>query len=173
MTILETPRLVLRRMTEEDEMNLRRTLQDEQAMYAYEGAFTDEEVRSWLRRQLQRYEEYGFGLWAVILKDTGEFIGQCGVTMQAVGDELVPEVGYLFERAHWHKGYATEAARACRDYALDTLGFDAVYSIIRDTNLASQGVAKRNGMAVCSTFTKHYRGVDMPHLVFRVERAKP
>lgn len=173
MTILETPRLLLRRMTEADEDNLRRTLQDKDAMYAYEGAFSDEEVRSWLRRQLQRYEEYGFGLWAVILKDTGEFIGQCGVTMQAVEDELVPEVGYLFERAHWHHGYATEAARACRDYAFDVLGFDEVYSIIRDTNLASQGVARRNGMTVCRTFTKHYRGVDMPHLVFRVERAKP
>lgn len=142
-------------------------------MYAYEGTFSDEEVRSWLRRQLQRYEEYGFGLWAVILKESGEFIGQCGVTMQVVEDELVPEVGYLFERAHWHKGYATEAARACRDYAFDVLGFEAVYSIIRDTNLASQGVARRNGMTVCRTFTKHYRGVDMPHLVFRVVRAKP
>lgn len=173
MTILETPRLLLRRMTEADEDNLRRTLQDKDAMYAYEGAFSDEEVRSWLRRQLQRYEEYGFGLWAVILKDTGEFIGQCGVTMQVVEDELVPEVGYLFERVHWHKGYATEAARACRDYAFDVLGFDEVYSIIRDTNLASQGVARRNGMTVCRTFTKHYRGVDMPHLVFRVERTKP
>lgn len=173
MIVLETPRLLLRRLTEADEDNLRRTLQDEDAMYAYEGAFTDEEVRSWLRRQLKRYEEYGFGLWAVILKETGAFIGQCGVTMQAVEDELVPEVGYLFERAHWHHGYATEAARACRDYAFDTLGFEAVYSIIRDTNLASQAVAGRNGLEVCRTFTKHYRGVDMPHLVFRIERAKP
>jgi len=173
MMILETPRLMLRRLTEADEENLRRTLQDGEAMVAYEGAFSDEEVRAWLRRQLERYEEYGFGLWAVILKETGEFIGQCGVTLQPVEGELLPEVGYLFERAHWHHGYATEAARACRDYAFDALGFEAVYSVIRETNLASQGVAKRNGMEVCARFVKHYRGVDMPHLLFRVKRAMP
>ena len=58
----------------------------------------------------------------------------------------VLEVGYLFDKAAWHHGYAAEAARACRDYAFDTLGAQAVYSIIRDTNIASQRVAERSGM---------------------------
>lgn len=77
---LETKRLILRPLTEKDEINLKRTLQDEKAMYAYEGAFTDEEVTAWLTRQLARYEKWGFGLYAVILKETGAFIGQCGLT---------------------------------------------------------------------------------------------
>ena len=63
-----------------------------------------------------------------------------------------------------------EAAAACRDYAFHTLGMERVYSIIRDTNLASQNVAKRNGMSVCGSFTKHYYGMDMPHLVFCVSK---
>lgn len=79
---LETKRLILRPLTEKDEINLKRTLQDEKAMYAYEGAFTDEEVTAWLTRQLARYEKWGFGLYAVILKETGAFIGQCGLTYQ-------------------------------------------------------------------------------------------
>lgn len=97
-------------------------------------------------------------------------IGQCGLTMQPWKDEEVLEIGYLFERAHWHKGYATEAARACKRYAFDTLRANEVCSIIRDTNEASRNVAERNGMAVADTWTKYYRGVEMPHIRYLVKR---
>lgn len=90
-------------------------------------------------------------------------IGQCGLTMQPWKEEEVLEVGYLLQRLYWHKGYATEAARACKKYAFDVLNADEVCSIIRDTNTASQNVALRNGMTVRDSWTKHYRGVDMPH----------
>lgn len=132
-------------------------------MTAYEGAFSDEEVQAWLDRQLERYRKWGFGLWAVILKENGAMIGQCGLTMQPWKGEEVLEIGYLFERAYWHRGYATEAARACRVYAFDTLNAKEICSIIRDTNTASQNVALRNGMKKTDSWVKHYRGVDMPH----------
>ena len=67
--LAETKRLILRKMTPSDREELCRILQDEEVMYAYEGAFSDEEVEAWLDRQLKRYEEDGFGLWAVILKE--------------------------------------------------------------------------------------------------------
>ena len=79
-------------------------------------------------------------------------------------------MGYLFRRDCWHRGYATEAARACKEYAFRELGAWEVYSIIRDTNLPSQRVALRNGMALWGSFVKHYYGVEMPHLVFGVGR---
>ena len=139
-------------------------------MYAYEGAFTDSEAQEWLDRQRARYQKWGFGLWAVILKDNGKMIGQCGLTMQPWKEEEVLEVGYLFERTHWHKGYATEAAKACKQYAFDVLQAKDVCSIIRDTNTASQHVAVRNGMTIEDTWTKHYRGVDMPHYRYVVRR---
>ena len=75
--ILETERLYLRKMTQEDYPALCRMLQDPEVMYAYEHAFSDTEAHEWLDKQLARYAEYGFGLWAVILKETGEMIGQC------------------------------------------------------------------------------------------------
>ena len=65
-----------------------------------------------------------------------------------------------------------EAARACRDHAFDTVGVERVYSIIRDTNLPSQRVARRLGMEPEGSIVKRYRGVDMPHLVFSVARAE-
>lgn len=169
-TILETPRLLLREMTTSDLPAICRVLQDEKTMYAYEHAFSDEEAQAWLNNQLRRYREDGFGLWAVVLKESGEIIGQCGITLQDVNGEWVPEVGYLFERAYWHRGFATEAAIACKEYAFNVLGLDTVYSIIRDNNIASQNVAKRNGMTVCGRIVKHYYGMDMPHLVYRAER---
>ena len=168
--ILETDRLSLREMTPSDLPAICRVLQDRETMYAYEHAFSDEEAAAWLNNQLRRYREDGFGLWAAVLKESGEIIGQCGLTWQNVDETRVVEVGYLFERAHWHKGYATEAAIACKEYAFDVLGSEKVYSIIRDNNYASQGVAKRNGMHLCGKIVKHYYGMDMPHLVYCTER---
>lgn len=170
--ILQTQRLSLREMGQDDFTALCRTLQDKEAMYAYEHAFSDDEVHTWLDRQQQRYRKDGFGLWAAILKETGEMIGQCGLTWQDWDGRQVLEVGYLFERAHWHCGYATEAAIACKQYAFDTLGAAEVFSIIRDNNIASQNVARRNGMVVRGTLVKHYYGMDMPHIVYGAVRAK-
>jgi len=168
--ILETERLCLREMTRADYPGLCKILQDPEVMYAYEHAFSDQEAHDWLERNLQRYEEDGFGLWSVILKQTGEMIGQCGLTMQNVGGRRVLEVGYLFQKAFWHHGYAAEAAIACKQYAFEKLDAPEVFSIIRDSNTASQNVARRNGMVVRETFVKHYYGIDMPHLLFSVRR---
>lgn len=108
---LETERLLLREMTENDLDDLKEILMDGPTMYAYEGAFTEEETRGWLEGQFRRYRENGFGLWAVVLKETGEMIGQCSLSWQDADlGEPVLEVGYLFKRKHWRRGYAAEAA---------------------------------------------------------------
>ena len=168
--IFETPRLFLREMTQADYSALAAILQDAQTMYAYEGAMNDSETLDWLDRQLTRYREHGFGLWAVVLKENGGMIGDAGLTWQDVEGERVPEIGYHLNRAWWGRGYAIEAAAACKQYAFDTLGFDEVFSIIRDSNLPSINVAIRNGMLARSRFIKHYRGVDMPHIVFSARK---
>jgi len=166
--ILETPRLILREMTQEDYPALAAILQDGETMYAYEGALGGEETQAWLEKQLERYKKDGFGLWAVVLKESGEMIGQAGITWQVVDGRRLPEIGYLFNRAHWGNGYAIEAAAACKTYAFERFGFNKVCSIVRDTNLPSINVAIRNGMLARHRFTKHYRGIDMPHIVFVV-----
>lgn len=161
--ILHTERLFLRELNQDDFDGLCAILRDEETMYAYEGAFSDREAREWLDRQISRYRAWGFGLWAVILRETGALIGQCGLTMQPWKGQEVLEIGYLFNRAYWGQGYATEAARACKRYAFAQLGAAEVCSIIREGNTASQRVALRNGMTRADRWTKRYRGVDMPH----------
>lgn len=170
--ILETPRLMMREMTADDLPALSVILQDDETMTAYGGAFSDEETEIWLARMLQRYSENGRGLWAVVLRDSGEMIGQCGITIQRILGKFVPEVGYLFNRAHWHNGYAVEAATAARDYAFEHLNAERVYAQIRDTNIASMNVAIRVGMTVRGRFVKSYRGEEMPHLAFAIDRSE-
>lgn len=166
--IIETERLYLRELQPSDLGSLSKILQDDQTMYAYEGAFNDQEVQDWLEKQIGNYRRDGFGLWAVILKETKEMIGQCGLTWQDFAGRRVLEIGYLFQRVFWHHGYASEAAIACKHYAFEQLKANEVFSIIRDTNLASQKVAERNGMTRCGEFVKHYRGVQMPHYVYSI-----
>lgn len=170
MIICETKRLLLRPMTALDIPALKLILQDEQTMFAYEHAFSDEEVVQWLEKQLQNYQKFGYGLWAVILKENNELIGQCGLTPQLVNQETVLEVGYLLRRSHWHQGFAIEAALATKKYAFEQLQAPVIYSIIRDNNYASMNVAIRNGMLVETRIIKHYRGIDMPHYVFKTSK---
>ncbi len=169
MPVIETERLSFRELSREDFEDLCEILQDPEAMTAYEHAFPDAEVWEWLGRQQGRYCRYGFGLWAVTDRLTGEMVGQVGLTMQPTpyGREL--ELGYLLKRRFWHLGYATMAGEACLSYAYDQLGASRVTSIIRENNWASRRVAERLGMTPGKTFVKHYYGVDMPHIIYSIE----
>ena len=164
--ILRTRRLLLREMTEQDIPDLEEILLDPEVTYAYPRPFTEEGVRAWLARQQQRYRQDGFGLWAVVLRSTGEMVGQAGLTWQDCEGRPVLEVGYLLKKRFWRRGYASEAARACRDYAFQTLGAEKVSSIIKTDNLASIRVAQRNGMVREKEFTARYYNVPVPHYLY-------
>ena len=83
MTPLCTRRLLLRELQQADLPAVSRLLQNETAMYAYKHAFTDADVQAWLDRQRRRYAAHGFGLWAVVLRETGAVIGQAGAGLLA------------------------------------------------------------------------------------------
>lgn len=165
-----TARLALRLLDDDDLDALRAILGDAETMAAYEGAFDDAESLAWLRGQQERYRKDGFGLWAVVDRASGEVIGQTGITRQRIEQDDIVEVGYLFRRDRWHRGYAVEAASACVDWAFTTLDVDRVWAKVRDTNLASMNVAIGVGMRVRRRFVTHYRGIDMPHLGFAMTR---
>lgn len=166
--VLQTPRLLLREMTQQDLPDLEEMLLDPAVMYAYEHTFTQQEVREWLERQQQRYLRDGFGLWAVVYRRTGEMVGQAGLTMQDCQGAAVLEVGYLLKRRFWGRGYAREAALACRDYAFEVLGMEQVYSIIKTDNLPSIRVAEAMGMKPVKEFDARYFNGPVRHILYGV-----
>lgn len=166
--VLQTSRLLLRKLTEADLPDLAQMLLDPEVMYAYEHTFTPPEVEEWLKRQQGRYAQYGFGLWAVVDRRTGEMIGQAGITLQDCEGVLVPEIGYLLKKKFWHQGYAQEAALACRDYAFQVLGMERVYSIIKTDNLPSIRVAKALGMKPVKEFDAEYFNGPVRHVLYGV-----
>jgi RimJ/RimL family protein N-acetyltransferase len=168
--VTETERLVLREMTRDDLPATWEIDGDDETMYAWNGAWSERENIERLEKQLRSYAENGFGRWAVLLKDTGRVIGMCGLMWWDTDKDCVLELGYLSNRAFWHNGYAAEAATACKRYAFDALGFDEVFSLIRDNNYASMNVAIRCGMLVRGRYIKRYKDEDMPHYIFSARK---
>ena len=154
--IIETERLFLREMMESDFDALYEVLADSDIMEHYPYTFDEARVRNWITRNMDRYRTDGFGLWAVVLKETGEMIGDCGITMQNIHGQMLPEVGYHIRADRQRKGYATEAAAACIRFAFEKHGFPAVYSYMKHTNIPSQRTAMKNGMR----FVEEYEDPD-------------
>ena len=166
--IIETARLFLREFAPEDFVGLSRVLCDRETMRFYPMAFDEAAAKAWIARNQQRYATQGHGLWAIDLKSTGEMIGDCGITLQDVDGDSLLEIGYHLRRDMWGQGFATEAARACRDYGFAKLHAEFLVSLVRPGNLASCRVAERNGMKVWKETTH----AGFPHLVYRVRRSE-
>lgn len=145
--VLETERMMLRRMEMADLDDLMGIFSDPEAMRYYPATKSREEAEEWVRWTLGSYRDHGFGQWVAILKGSGEFAGQCGLTMQQVEGKEEVEIGYLFLRRFWGRGLATEAATAVRDHGF-ALGYDRLVSIIDPGNLASRRVAEKTGLTL-------------------------
>lgn len=168
MPQLETARLRLREMTPQDATALHAVVGDAETMRWYPRALTLEEVDEAIARQMGRYRS-GTGLMGMVLKETGELIGDCGPVWQEPDGPPELEIGYHVRRDCWNRGYATEAARAVRDYAFAQLGCEAVISLIRPENLPSRRVAEKNGLTLDRMVFWH----DYEHCVYRLERGTP
>ncbi|MBR4718772.1 MAG: GNAT family N-acetyltransferase [Lachnospiraceae bacterium] len=144
--VLETERLYLRKMNMDDYDALYEVLADSSIMQHYPYTFDENRVKDWIERNMQRYKENGFGLWAVCLKETGEMIGDCGLTLQQIDGEMLPEIGYHIRRDCQHNGYAKEAARAVCDWAFRNTDYPSFYSYCKYTNEASIKTAESIGM---------------------------
>ena len=167
--ILETERLILREYVESDFGGLFAILSDAETMKHYPKPYDEKGTRRWLDWSLDNYQRYGFGLWAIELKSTGEFIGDCGITMQYIDGESLPEIGYHINKAHWRKGYAKEAAIAVRDWFFANTEYDSVYSYMNRTNIASYSTAVSVGMTRIKEYTDKNGEVC---LVYRITRAE-
>ena len=152
--IIETARLYLRKLNLEDTSDLALVLSDQESMKHYPHAFSHEEVKKWIERNIERYNNDGFGLWAVIRKEDDQFLGDCGITLQNIDGDILPEIGFHIIKTYCNKGYASEAAEACKKYALEVLGFTSIYSYSEIGNKASQRVSAKIGLKRVKTFSQ-------------------
>jgi RimJ/RimL family protein N-acetyltransferase len=152
--ILITERLILRKMNQEDACHLLQIFSDPVAMRYYPSTKNENETREWINWTLNNYAKYGVGLWIVEDKATGDFLGQCGIVPQEVDGEIKMEIGYLFVRRAWGKGYATEAATACKKFGFEQLNESEMISLVDVHNIPSAKVAERIGMSVKKKINK-------------------
>ena len=154
MVVIETRRMTLRQMGMPDVDHLLGIFADPEAMRYYPGTKDVSETRRWIQRNLDNYQQHGFGLWIASLKSTNQFAGQCGLVVQEIEGRQEVEIGYLFLRSRWGRDLATEAAQACRDHGFMSLGFTRLISLIDPANVASRRVAEKVGMTPQKEITK-------------------
>ena len=164
--ILETERLMIREYTLKDFDALFEILSDAETMKYYPKPYDENGVLRWINWCIDSYRQYGFGLWTLELKETGTFIGDCGISMQNIDGEILPEIGYHVHKKYWRQGYAKEACAAVKDWFFENTKYDSVYSYMNRENVASYATAAANGM----TRIKAYEDDEEALFVYRITR---
>jgi len=169
--ILETKRLILRHLVMADLDELYALYQDaEIRRYFPEGVLDYEETKEELEWFLNGHPEYPeYGLWATIHKETGKFIGRCGLLLWEIEGKLEVEIAYLLDKTYWHQGLATEAALGIVRYGFETLNLSRLICLIHPENLASQRIAERIGMKL-ERKMDGIAGDNFPTLIYSISR---
>ena len=172
--VCESERVFLRPYTQADFAALHKIVSDKQTMYAWGQGFSKKQSQEWLDKQLAHYQQYSFGIWAIIEKQSGAIIGNAGLNHTEISlkgkTQKIVEIGYLLHRDFWGKGYGSEVARMCVKYGFETLGLEEVYCLIKEDNTASIKVAKKLEMQKVGEYPKPYKGKKINHFVFKLEK---
>ncbi len=116
---------------------------------------------------MRSYRENGFGLWALILKESRRFVGQCGISIQDIDSKKVPEIGYQINKAFWNRGYVTEMAGKCLEYGFDKLELEEIFIHTYVKNIPSIRVAEKLNMTRRKEYDKQVTPDKfMRHVVF-------
>ncbi len=172
--VCESERVFLRPYTQADFAALHKIVSNKETMVAWGQGFSKKESEEWLEKQLAHYQQYGFGIWAIIEKQSGAIIGNAGLNHTEISlkgkTQKIVEIGYLLHRDFWGKGYGSEVARMCVKYGFETLGLEEVYCLIKEDNLSSLKVAKKLSMQKVGEYPKPYKGKKINHLVFKLKK---
>ncbi len=144
--MIDTSRLTLRRMREDDAEALFDIFSDPIAMRYFGVVFDRPGMEKWVKDNLEHEQQHGFSLLSVILKDSNQVIGDCGLETDEIDGRLMVGIGFDFRRSYWGRGYATEAARAVLEYGFTNFEFESIWGWIDPQNTPSRRVAERIGM---------------------------
>jgi RimJ/RimL family protein N-acetyltransferase len=160
--VLTTRRLVIREFADGDLDSYAAMLGDPETMRYYPRPYSRDEARGFIERNAARYLANGFGVWVLEDRETGAFVGDCGLTVQLVEGIADVEIMWHVVKERWRQGIATEAATAVRDHAFGDLALRRLIALVRPVNVPSRGVAEKLGMTV----EREAIYADLPHLVY-------
>ena len=169
MQVIETKRLILRQFQADDEADLHRILSDPITMSFWPSPFSREASRDWLNRNMGSYGEHGFGRLAVILKESNELIGDCGIMKGEIDGQPENDLGYIIFHTFWSRGYATEAAGACKTYGFAKLNLDRICANMPADHWASRRIAEKIGMRLEKQFHNR-RNRNILTCLYAIER---
>jgi ribosomal-protein-alanine N-acetyltransferase len=164
--ILETARLKLREIELTDFDFIADLLGNSEVMRYWPKWFSREEAQQWIAKQRDRYDKDGFGYWLAIEKKTEKPVGQAGLMKFKIDGSREIGLGYIIHRPFWQKGFATEAASACIQYAFQKLDEPRVIALIRPENESSKNVAQK--LLMMPEGITDYAGFK--HLIFAIEK---
>jgi len=169
--ILETPRLLLRHLELRDVQELYSLYQDiEIRRYFPDGVLSYDDTKEELEWYINGHPQYPkLGLWATVHKESGKFIGRCGLLPWEIDDTLEIEIAYLLNKDFWHQGFATEAAKGIMSYGFEELHLTRLICMMHPENVASQKVAERIGMKLESQ-VNGVAGDNFPTLIYAIEK---
>lgn len=168
----ESKRLGIRQLELSDVDNLFEILSDPETMRFYPKTYSKKEVEGWISKSIQSYIDNGFGLWGLILKTNDQFIGQCGITLQNVDHNVIPEIGYHVNKIYWNQGFATEAALSCLRYGFLELKLEEIFIHTSLRNMPSQRIAEKIRMIKIKEYDKKIsqEGLIDRHIVYSLKK---
>ena len=150
--ILKTKRLKLREYNFNDFNELYKILSDKETMKYYPKPYDEKCTKRWIDWSIENYQKHGFGWWAIELLENNQFIGDCGITIQNIDGDLLPEIGYHINKLYWNNGYAKEASLCCINWFFNNTKYDSLYSYTTIDNIASYKTALSIGMTKIKEF---------------------
>lgn len=176
MIYIETTRLRLRDWQEADFEPFSRMNADEEVMRYFPKTLSKEESDAFAQAIIAEIKEFGFGLYAVEVKETNEFIGFIGFHRATFESDFTPciEIGWRLKKEAWGRGYATEGAKACLQYGFEELGFGEIFSFTADINEPSKHVMRKIGLQFVKEFDHPRVDQDSPllkHVLYHLRRS--
>jgi len=162
---LQTASLTLRPIIPADAVALHRIYQTEGVLQYFPSTTPPplEKLERFVALQQEHWQKFGYGNWAVTVSGDPEIIGWAG--LQFLPETSETEVGYLLDKPHWGKGYATESARACIDFGFANFDFPEIIALVHPDNVASLRVAAKCGLTVVER--KVYWGSELVRHVLK------
>jgi RimJ/RimL family protein N-acetyltransferase len=170
--VLDTDRLILRKMNQTDFKALHDIYSDAKTMQFWPEPFTKDASRSWILQSMASYSHNGFGRYVVVRKKDGKIIGDVGLMLTSINGLREVDLGYIIKAEYQNKGYGFEATRACLEYGINELGLERIVAQMSVDNLASEKIAQKIGMQKQTTFLNK-KNRNLPTLLYIKDQRIP